>query len=1189
MEFIELNRSFVPIAKDTEPNLSIGREWGHRIAGWLHWSDLLNHKRVVLLAEASSGKTAELQNATTGLRRRGSAAFYFTIEQLADGRIASAFDAADAAAFADWKSASESSWFFLDSVDEARLNRKRFDDALRCLARELGTALARARVIVSCRVSDWRGNADRTALLTILPIIEPQVPPPAKDPVSAFLKRIFEEDETQPKGSSKEERKEESELLIAQLVPLSADQQRILASASGVADPQCFVASIEQLGLNSLAERPGDLLELAAYWNQNRRFGSLSEMAEQTVVNKLSEMEKYRPDNTELSASKTREGAERIAAALTLGKSFTLKTPAQEPDPELAARALDPAAILTDWSQAEINALLRRGIFTIATYGRLRFHHRATQEYLAAEWLWRLLNSGCPQSSVFNLLFADRYGVQTVVPSLRAAAAWLALKAPAVRDEIIEREPMVLIQFGDPASLPKQTKEALLLKLARRHAAGNIADDSVDNRALWLFASPDLASVIRTAWRENGRADFRFDLLRMIREGRIRGCADLALGVALDQSAPDYHRIVAAFALQACDDNEGLSELAAAALSDPNALSAGLAAQLGKILFPGHLQLSELFVLIERSKAPPEYATESFGQTITDIWEACPAADRDLLIAGLADLCLQRPFVQDHQRVSSRHFELAKNLTKVARSALLQLGQAEPITTGLIRFLAVIERAGRESRGDESEEKLNTLVQREPRVQRALFWHDVAEVRTERDVTSLWDVITHDEVLWELGTADLSWLYDDLTNRAGLDDRRVTLSAIAIILRNEGSLGRKARTLRSLIAADAILREDLERILAPRTKYPAPRTVREQYRKQREAAQERARESWRRFHDDIVADPSQLCDPLRLRETKGWLPHFNLTKWLQRRTRKEPHEAPLQWRLLGEVFPMAVVAAYRHGMCQLWRLVEPEQPEQKPGAPTTTKWPTILAFAGIAIEAAWSTDWAAHLSEDEARRAALHGRLSEQGYPVWIDDLTSRYPGAIVPIVRDKFEREWLSADGIQQFLYRYSSEGIVDADVRSAVLSVVLEKEPVRLLTIDHGLRMLGRLELDDAQCSALKRTAAVRFKQQARRNIPRAIRHLALLLLVDKPEASVTLSSWLRATPANGRRNLAEQVIGGLFGVRDPILPGALKDAPVDFLETLLRLATKPSGRETTMSTRVASMPGTRGTKLRAAVTHC
>jgi len=68
---------------------------------------------------------------------------------------------------------------------------------------------------------------------------------------------------------------------------------------------------------------------------------------------------------------------------------------------------------------------LRRGIFAPSTYGRVRFHHRSTQEYLTACWLKRLLDNGCQHSEIFELIFAERYGVETNSPAAFSRQALL--------------------------------------------------------------------------------------------------------------------------------------------------------------------------------------------------------------------------------------------------------------------------------------------------------------------------------------------------------------------------------------------------------------------------------------------------------------------------------------------------------------------------------------------------------------------------------------------------------------------------------------------------------------------------------------------------------------------------------------------------------------------------------------------
>src|SRR3546814_7460436 len=75
---------------------------------------------------------------------------------------------------------------------------------------------------------------------------------------------------------------------------------------------------------------------------------------------------------------------------------------------------------------------------------------------------------------------------------------------------------------------------------------------------LWQFSDSALADTIRTVWLKNPSTHFRFELLRIIREGAITDCVDLARSIALDKGAADYHRIIALDAAAECQDEETL-------------------------------------------------------------------------------------------------------------------------------------------------------------------------------------------------------------------------------------------------------------------------------------------------------------------------------------------------------------------------------------------------------------------------------------------------------------------------------------------------------------------------------------------------------------------------------------------------------------------------------------------------------
>ena len=101
----------------------------------MYWPELRQYHRVVLLAEASSGKTEEFRNQVTVLRAEGQAAFFVRIEELADEGFEATLAPKDLAEFQKWQRGGTKGWFFLDSLDEARLNKKSFDTAaLRNLA-----------------------------------------------------------------------------------------------------------------------------------------------------------------------------------------------------------------------------------------------------------------------------------------------------------------------------------------------------------------------------------------------------------------------------------------------------------------------------------------------------------------------------------------------------------------------------------------------------------------------------------------------------------------------------------------------------------------------------------------------------------------------------------------------------------------------------------------------------------------------------------------------------------------------------------------------------------------------------------------------------------------------------------------------------------------------------------------------
>lgn len=1172
MEFVDLDRYFVPLSKDQEPSLDVGRFWGPRAAGWLNWDELRRRRRVILLAEAASGKTKEFEHQRDTLRAGGNSAFFLRIEELADNAIETTLDGPSVELFRSWLSGSGEAWFFLDAVDEAHLNRKSFDSALKHFARDLGTGLERAHVYVSCRVTDWRGAEDRIIFSRYLPAWkQPVVAPVAKpDDYSALLDPIFKDKRSPRDDQTAKDENLLNELLVVQLVPLSLEQYRKLAAERGVADVDGFVAAIARHGLEASTERPRDLLDLADYWKAHKRFDTSAKMLEHGIGGKLTEQNPHRVDNEALSQEEAREGAERLAAALTLGKSFTLRAPGDDSDPSLAPGALNPKEILPEWTDAKRNALLRRAIFAPATYGRIRFHHRSTQEYLAASWFDRLIRNNCPRTEIFNLLFTERYGVETIVPSLRAEAAWLSLRQPDIRDEVIRREPLTLVTQGDPGSLPLPVREQLLTQYATKQAAGDVSDDRLDARELWMFADERLAPAVIKAWQANTREQFRYDLLRLIREGGIKGASSLARSVALDKKADDNHRIVAAQAADACDDKATLRALAKELVKDVAKASPGLAASLSLILYPNFLSTADLLKIIAKSKKPAEHAAEGFGYELEKLYDKAPSpAERIALLGGLADFCLSKPFVDEYHRIARNFREIAKHLHNVARREIIGLAKVNPPPPHIVRLLVAAERGGRDSYSSEAKPSLHELVRNNPSLNRALFWADVAEHRanTKGPIVDYWHVHfgNGSEALWGFTEADVSWLYDDLRSHSNIEDKQVALSAILNILHRAGRLTAEAGTIRAAIGKEAVLLDALKNALEP----PAESATMRSHRLRREAHDREAaaqtkvdRDSWIKFRNDLLKDPAILSNPKNLKSWKAGVFRLHyLTNWLRGRTGSDTSRAVLEWRLLEEGFNRAVAEAYREGMTQLWRHITPIRPRRNRDGTITKKSPSVLAFAGIGLEAAEDPDWTPRLSEREAVTAARHGCRAEEGYPDWIDGLTMSWPKAVLPVLKDQIHREWtLQPDGITTFLHRYGASAYsIQQSVQPLLRAAFLQTEATTNSVLHTAIRIIRNLAMDAAQRAELFKVAATRFDTHAKANRDEfALSYLLVLVMLDPDAALPTLRKWLAApTSETDRTARAEKTLSMLFDRHDPLTSNALAATSTKALKALLHLA--------------------------------
>jgi hypothetical protein len=117
--FIALDRTFRALVQGQASD-DVERHPLVQAGDKLNWRDLTKERRVVVLSEAGSGKTAEITHLAEALRQDGKPAFFLRLEHVAhDFDIA--FEVGSLDAFNAWVASVDDGWALLDSIDEARL------------------------------------------------------------------------------------------------------------------------------------------------------------------------------------------------------------------------------------------------------------------------------------------------------------------------------------------------------------------------------------------------------------------------------------------------------------------------------------------------------------------------------------------------------------------------------------------------------------------------------------------------------------------------------------------------------------------------------------------------------------------------------------------------------------------------------------------------------------------------------------------------------------------------------------------------------------------------------------------------------------------------------------------------------------------------------------------------------------
>ena len=857
-------------------------------------------------------------------------AFFIPLEDLADDR----WELSVQDRLEQWHTSNCRGTFFLDSVDEARLEHpSAFRRALQNLVRALGPSGTRAHVVVSCRVNDWQYRMD---LHTMCDLLAP------------LLHFCLERDGNtesltlSPKGLAAPatfasvqlphpDERPNVEVNVVRMAPLDPHQIALLATAWGVEDVSHFMTALNDGGLEMFAGRPRDLEWLIAYWREHKRFGHLTEMVKLNVYQKLIERNPAHSQSDEpLSRERARDGVEALAAAATLCAKPMVALPDPEIERDPPERSFWPREVLPQWNEKEIRTLLTRSVFDPATFGRVRFHDPVVAEYLAACWIARNLKKGARKAAVRDIVLRESFGRTYPVVSKRMVLGWLADKIPEIRREIITVAPDILLYCGDAGRVPVDERGQALRALAEKFRNEGRTDLIVYDSDVIRIVDERISPIIRELLQtEMDSPELIRLLLRMVKLGRLRKCADHALTIATDEDRQEGVRIFAAQAVVAAGSPDQQHILVRFAF-ETEGMSNRILGGFCSALFPEAISTAQCLDLASRGSSEGSMAGLGLGESFRqDVAADCPQSEMAALLDGLCNLAEQEPFlrVQGEETISDQFAWTAGAITHLLARIITEVPEHNYPMNSLVRAYCLLDRI--KNLPDffvPDIERLKKALAAHRKVNKPIYW-SIVRARLGRNSQAQWSGSHLTDEWLVLSKCDLAWLLEDATTLKDTAEFHVALDTALNIWSLAGRPDPEAQRIAEIAKSEFVC-DDLKRYV--RNCLCPPHQEESSQKRERRDRRHQKEEAIQALAAKAKSDLINRVDRIRSGDDFAALVYFH--EFMRRsKTANNSTWAQTNWQALVPHFGEELANAVAAGFKKWWRKWKPPFPIDRVG------------------------------------------------------------------------------------------------------------------------------------------------------------------------------------------------------------------------------------------------------------------